>query len=118
MSGYTPKSNARNRSPGTNCTEIVVSCIRLRGGIVACGVWCCWGREREDLKEKRGRGELGLGGREERLHTAESNHCTRSFRMAGTHPKVVRILLLGAWLAQVGRRWSMAGTNCAEIAHG
>eukprot|EP00961_Rhodomonas_salina_P259911 3512361-Rhodomonas_salina.1 len=25
--GYTPKSSARNRIPGTKCTEIAVSCI-------------------------------------------------------------------------------------------
>eukprot|EP00961_Rhodomonas_salina_P236636 3197976-Rhodomonas_salina.2 len=28
---YTPKSNTRNRIPGTNCAEIAVSCIGFRG---------------------------------------------------------------------------------------
>eukprot|EP00961_Rhodomonas_salina_P189769 2560232-Rhodomonas_salina.2 len=27
---YTPKSNTRNRIPGTNCTEIAVSCFGFR----------------------------------------------------------------------------------------
>eukprot|EP00961_Rhodomonas_salina_P119635 1610013-Rhodomonas_salina.2 len=29
-SAYTPKSNTRKRMPGTNCTEIVFSCIGFR----------------------------------------------------------------------------------------
>eukprot|EP00961_Rhodomonas_salina_P163799 2205957-Rhodomonas_salina.2 len=28
---YSPKSNTRNRIPGTSCTEIAASCIGLRG---------------------------------------------------------------------------------------
>eukprot|EP00961_Rhodomonas_salina_P108629 1462114-Rhodomonas_salina.1 len=74
---YTPKSNPRNRIPGTNCTDV------SRGG----GGWACWVSWRVG----------GLFRRAELANTAKSNTRNRSPR---TNCADVARVDDRAWLSQ------------------